>query len=342
LKAVRLVKVGNPLKMQKVNLPEVTDESVLVEIKAAGICRSDVHYRAGISPTGPLPITLGHEIAGIIKQVGAKVKNLKAGQRVCLHYQLSCGKCYFCKTGNEQFCPEGRMLGKHCDGGYAEYITVPARNVILLPDEIPFEQGAVMMCSSASSFHALRKAGIKSGETVAVFGLGGLGISAIQLAKALGASKVYAIDIKKEKLKVAIEYGAIPVDATGKDPVLEIYQLTSGKGVDVALEVVGLAHTMSQAVQCLSIFGRAVIVGITDKPFWINSYRDLVGKEAQVIGSSDHLLEELPMLIEFTRQGKLDLSQVVSRTVPLDTEIINQVMDRMEKFNEDIRTVIVL
>jgi len=340
LKAVRLVKVGSPLEMQIIKVPEIGDEDVLVEVKAAGICRSDIHYRKGTSPAGPLPLTLGHEIAGVIRKKGSKVKNLKIGQKVCLHYQLNCGKCHFCKTGNEQFCPEGKMLGKHCDGGYAEYVRVPARNAILLPDEIPFEQGAIMMCSSASSFHALRKAELKEGEIVAVFGVGGLGISAIQLARALGAEKVYAVDVKKEKLNIAAEYGAIPIDATAKDPVLEIKRLTSGKGVNVALELVGLPQTMSQAVECLSIFGRAVIVGITNRPFLINSYRDLIGKEAAVIGSSDHLLDELPLLMEFARQKKLDLSRVVTQIIPLDAEKINKVMDEMEKFSQDIRTVI--
>jgi propanol-preferring alcohol dehydrogenase len=341
LKAVRLVKVGNPLQMQEVDLPGVTEESVLVEIKAAGICRSDVHYRAGTSPTGPLPLTLGHEIAGIVKERGSKITNLKVGDRVCLHYQLSCGNCCYCLRGMEQFCIKGMMLGKHCDGGYAEYIAVPARNAVLLPEEISLEQGAIMMCSSSSSFHALKKAKIEPGETVAIFGVGGLGISAIQIAKALGASKVYAVDIKKEKLKLAEEQGAIPVDAKTTDPVAKIRHLTSGKGVNIALEVVGLPQTMSQAIQSLSIFGRAVIVGITDRPFKINSYQELVGKEAQVMGSSDHLLKELPILIELARQGNLDLSRIVTRTIPLEARIINQVMDDMENFSDDIRTVII-
>jgi propanol-preferring alcohol dehydrogenase len=233
------------------------------------------------------------------------------------------------------------MLGKHCDGGYAEYITVPARNAVPLPAEIPFEQGAILMCSSATCFHALRKAELKPGETVAVFGAGGLGMSALQLARAFGALEVYAVDINQAKLKLAQKHGAIPIDATSSDPVAEIRRLTGGRGVDVALEVIGLKQTMEQAVRSLAIFGRAVMVGIADRPFEIDSYPELLCREAVVIGSADHLLQELPLLIELTRKGTLDLSGVVTRTVPLEADAINETMNSLERFGEQVRTVIV-
>jgi len=340
VKAVRLVEIGKPLQMQEVPLPTVGEKDVLVRIKAAGICHSDVHYQAGISPVKPLPVTLGHEIAGTVEEVGAQVTNVQVGDRVCLHYLVTCGVCDCCSTGNEQFCVKGRMLGKHRDGGYAEYVAVPARNAIPLPDEIPFEQGAILMCSSATSFHALRKARFKPGETVAVFGVGGLGMSAVQLAKAFGALEVYAVDINAHKLELASKYGAIPVDAAQCDPVLEIRRLTGKRGVHVALELIGLPQTMQQAVQSLAVFGRAVWVGITDKPVAIDSYRELIGKEAEVIGSDDHLLQELPLLIEFVRQGWLDLSDVITHTVPLDANAVNEALDGLERFSGGIRTVI--
>ncbi|MCK4417369.1 MAG: alcohol dehydrogenase catalytic domain-containing protein, partial [Candidatus Latescibacteria bacterium] len=157
MKAVRLIEVGQPLQMQEVPVPVVGEKDVLVRIKAAGICHSDVHYRTGTSMAGSLPLTLGHEIAGIVEKVGPQVTKAKVSDRVCIHYMVSCGNCYYCSTGNEQFCVRGLMIGKHCDGGYAEYIAVPARNAVLLPDEIPFDQGAILMCSAATSFHALRK-----------------------------------------------------------------------------------------------------------------------------------------------------------------------------------------
>ena len=340
MKALQLIEIGKPLELRDVPVPPVGDRDILVRIKAAGICHSDVHYRAGASPVGPLPQTLGHEIAGVVQSVGAQVSGLAAGDRVCLHYLLTCGDCIYCTAGHEQFCPHGRMMGKHTDGGFAEYIAVPARCAVPLPDEIPFEQGAILMCSSATSFHALRKARLAAGETVAVFGAGGLGMSAIQLAQAFGALDVYAVDIDESKLELAVSYGAIPVNAALGDPVAEIRHLTGGRGVDVAVEVIGLKETMEQAVQSLAILGRAVLAGIADRPFQIDSYSQLLGREAEVIGSSDHLLHEMPLLLELARRGSLDLARVVTRTVPLEAGPVNEVMDALAGFGGAVRTVI--
>ena len=340
MKAVRLVKTGQPLQMQEVSTPSIGEQDVLVRVKAAGICHSDAHYRAGVSPVLSLPLTLGHEVAGVVEEVGSQVSNVKAGDRVCLHYLVTCGDCYYCSTGNEQFCTSGAMIGKHRDGGYAEYISVPARNAFSLLDELSFEEGAVLMCSSATSFHALRKAEVKPGERVAIFGVGGLGMSAVQLARAFGALDVYAVDVDEKKLEVAERFGAVPVNAKAGDPVEELRRLTGGKGVDVALELIGLPLTMRQAVRSLAIFGRAVVVGITDQSFEIAPYADLLMKEAQVLGASDHLAQELPLLLEIVRRRLLDLSQVITATIPLDAEAINQVLDRLERGEAGVRTVI--
>jgi D-arabinose 1-dehydrogenase-like Zn-dependent alcohol dehydrogenase len=345
MKAIRLVEIGKPLELQEIPKPTVGPGNVLVQVKAAGICHSDVHYRAGTSSVGPLPQTLGHEVAGVVVEIGRDVGRrgsaVQVGDRVCLHYLLTCGECHYCRTDREQFCVHGQMIGKHTDGGYAEYLAVPARNAVPLPAEIPFEQGAVLMCSSSTSFHALRKSRLQAGETVAVYGVGGLGASAIQLAQAMGALRVYGVDITPEKLALAERLGAVPIDAAQGDPVAQIRRLTEGRGVDVALEVIGLRQTMEQAVQSLVVQGRAVLAGITNQPMAIDSYRDLLGREAEVIGSSDHLLWELPILVEWLRQGRLDLSHVVTRTVPLEAEAINEAMDALEQFGGQVRTVIV-
>ena len=341
MKAVRMVEVGQPLQMQEVPVPAVGPRDILVRVRAAGICHSDVHYRAGRSPVRPLPMTLGHEIAGIVEALGAQVTSVKVGDRVCLHYNISCGDCYYCSTGNEQFCAQGLMLGHYTSGGYAEYIVVPARNAISLPAEIPFEQGATLMCASATSFHALRKSRLRAGETVAVFGIGGLGLSAIQLAKAFGALEVFAVDLNDEKLALAKTYGAIPVNAKRVDPVKEIRELTHSKGVDVALELIGLPQTMQQAVRSLAPMGRAVIVGIGNAPLSIDTYSELLGREAEIIGSNDHLLQELPTVVEMARRKALDTSRVVTHTVPLDAAAINAVLDALEHFDSGVRSVIV-
>ena len=233
------------------------------------------------------------------------------------------------------------MIGHHVDGGYAEYIAIPARNAVPLPDEISFEEGATLMCASATAFHALHRGRIKKGETVAVFGVGGLGLSAIQLAKALGAVEVYAVDIKQDKLELASEYGAIPVNGSRTDPVEEIRKLTAGKGVDVALEMIGLPVTMKQTIESLGVLGRAVIVGLSQVPLEIHPYQTLIGYEAEVIGSNDHLLQELPVLIDLARRNVLDTSHVVSQRIPLDAEKINQRLDDLEHYTDDVRAVIV-
>lgn len=341
MKSVRVMEAGKPLELQEVPIPVIGENDILVRVRAAGICHSDAHYRAGRSPMGRMPITLGHEVAGIVERVGAQVMNVRAGDRVCLHYNLSCGDCYYCKLGHEQFCATVQMIGHHVDGGYAEYIAVPARNAIPLPDEIPFEQGATLMCASATAFHALNKARVKAGDTVAVFGVGGLGLSAIQLAKALGAVEVYAVDIQQDKLELASEYAAIPIDASRVEAVDEIRKLTNGRGVNVALEMIGLRKTMEQAIDSLSNLGRAVMVGLNQQPISINTYTQVLGKEAEIIGSNDHLLEELPILVDLARRKILDTSRVVSQVLPLEADRINQRLDELESFTSDVRAVIV-
>jgi propanol-preferring alcohol dehydrogenase len=326
--------------LQEVKVPAVGARDVLVRVKAAGICHSDAHYRAGKSVVRPLPLTLGHEVAGVVERMGAEVANFKAGDRVCLHYLASCGECVYCQRGNEQFCVSGAMMGKYRDGGYAEFIVMPVRSVFRLPEEIPFEQGAIMMCSSATSLHALNKARLRAGESVAVFGVGGLGLSAIQLAKVLGAGDVFAIDIQPGKLALAERFGAVPVNAAQCEPVAEIGRLTGGRGVDVALELIGLPLTMRQAVQSLAIQGRAALAGITVKTFEVAPYFEVLNKEAEIIGVSDHLAQELPQLIEWARRGALDLSWVITRRVPLDANAVNAALDDLEQFGEQGRTVI--
>jgi propanol-preferring alcohol dehydrogenase len=342
MKAVRLTAIGSPLEEQGINAPVLGPVDVLIRVKAAGICHSDAHYRAGVSSIKDLPVTLGHEVAGVIEQPGDAVRNFKRGDRVCVHYLVTCGHCAFCLAGKEQFCPNAEMIGKHRDGGYAEFIAVPERSVFLLPDEIPFEQGAILMCSSATSLHALNKARLHAGETVAIFGIGGLGISAIQLARHLGAAKIFAIDINPRKLELAELFEAIAVNAAAGDPVEQLREITNGRGIDVALELVGLPLTMRQAVQSLATLGRAALVGLTKETFEVAPYRELVSKEAEIIGVSDHLASEIPGLLELARTRKLDLSHGIIRTVPLKAAAINGALDGLQEFGDDIRAVIVL
>ncbi|MHA1829646.1 MAG: alcohol dehydrogenase catalytic domain-containing protein [Candidatus Heimdallarchaeaceae archaeon] len=339
MKAVQLIEVNKDLEEREIPTPTPKADEVLIKIKAAGICHSDVHYRDGVSSVGYLPITLGHEIAGEIERVGPNVVDFKTGDRVCLNYMITCGKCKYCIQGAEQFCLKGKMIGKDVDGGYAEYIAMPTRGIFKVPESISFDHAAVMMCSSATSLHAIRKTRFKPGETIAIFGLGGLGISALQLAKVFGAREIFAVDIDSEKLETAKKMGAITVNAKISDPVSKIKELTNGDGVDVALELIGLPLTMDQGVKVLARFGRLGLVGITSESFDINSY-ETICREKEIIGVSDHLLSELPFLLNLAEQGKLDLSEVVTKTVPLEAKAINEVHHQLKNFTADFRSVI--
>jgi propanol-preferring alcohol dehydrogenase len=340
VKAIRLTKPGGPLQECEVEIPAIRPRDVLVRVRAAGICHSDAHYRDEFVGAADLPLTLGHEVAGVVEEIGEDVANFRKDDRVCLHYLVTCGDCGYCMAGTEQFCLTNQMIGRHRDGGYAEFIVVPERSVFRLPDEIPFEQGAILMCSSATSLHALNKTRLSPGETIAVFGIGGLGISAIQLAKTFGASEVFAIDINPRKVELAETFGAVPINAATSDPVEQIREKTGSRGVDVALELIGLPKTMRQAVQSLAIFGRAGLVGLTQKSFEIEPYDEVLNKEAEIIGVSDHLASEIPQLLEFARSGALNLSHGIIRTISLQSAAVNAVLDDLQAFGNEMRAVI--
>jgi D-arabinose 1-dehydrogenase-like Zn-dependent alcohol dehydrogenase len=341
MKTVRLRQFGKALEDVEIAVPEIGASEVLVRVAACGICHSDAHYRAGISSIDTLPVTLGHEVAGRVEAVGEQVTHASPGDRVCIHYLVSCGACDFCLRGNEQFCPKVQMIGKHRDGGYAEFIAVPGRNVFPLPDEISFEQGAIMMCSSATALHALNKAHLKSGESVAIFGFGGLGFSALQLARAFDCGQIYVVEINPAKLATAAAFGAIPIDATAGVPAQQILDATSGKGVDVAIELVGAAATMQQAVRCLAVQGRAAMVALSRECMSLLPYPHLINKEAEVIGASDHLASELPLLMNLARTEKIRFPDGTLRLVTLQAGPINAALDALEKSPDHIRTVII-
>lgn len=340
MRAIRITAFGGQLIQQDVVTPAPAAGEILVAVKAAGICHSDAHYRSGIAPV-PLPMTPGHEVAGVIEAVGPGVDEGRIGERVCLHYLVTCGECSYCRGEIGQFCAKVEMIGKDRDGGYAEYIVVPEPNAIALPDDIPFTHGAVMMCSYATALHALRKARFVEGESVAILGAGGLGVAGIGIARALGASSVIAVDTNSAKVEAAESMGAIGVDASDTDVVAEILDITSGEGVDVALEFVGLPMTSEQAIRSLGVQGRAAMVGLASRPTPIDMYKDLIGKEREVIGVSDHLPGEIDELIGLVRRGHLDIAPAITRTVPLDEAAINAVFDELDNYSGSaIRTVI--
>jgi threonine dehydrogenase-like Zn-dependent dehydrogenase len=198
-----------------------------------------------------------------------------------------------------------------------------------------------MMCSSATALHALNKARLKESESVAIFGFGGLGFSALQLAKAFGCEDVFVVDINPTKLATAASFGGVPINASAGDPVRQIQEATHGKGVDVSLELIGSAATMAQAVKCLAVQGRAALAGLTAESMSVQPYTEVINKEAEIIGVSDHLATELPILIEFARSGKLHFPEGSLHSVDLDARAINTTLDALEGSKGEIRSVMV-
>lgn len=343
MKAVQITAIGERLAAREIDAPVPGPGDVVVAVKAAGICHSDAHYRAGVGLLAQLPMTPGHEVAGIIRAVGAGVSEDRIGERVCLHYLVTCGNCTYCRRDLGQFCPDVAMIGKDRHGGFAERIVVPEQNAIGLPEAIPFEHAAVMMCSFATSLHALRKLRFSRGESVAVFGAGGLGTAAILIASALGASRIMAIDNNPEKIVAAEALGAIGINAATDDVVDEVHAQTGKLGADVALELVGSPVTSDQAIRSLGVGGRAAMVGLSSQVSKVDMYKDLIGKEREIVGVSDHLISEIHELIELVVRGHLDVSPVVSGTVPLDEGAINAVFDALDEgCGGAIRTVITI
>jgi propanol-preferring alcohol dehydrogenase len=337
MKALHIVASGRPLEAVELPDPRPGPADVVIRVEAAGICRSDVHYRSGTRPVTSLPVVPGHEVAGTVIEVGSGVTTRSVGDRVALHYLVTCGTCPQCLRGAEQFCQTGQMLGLDRQGGYAELIAVPARNAHMVPPEVSTEAAAVMMCSTATSLHALRRGRVGVGDSVAVLGAGGLGMSAIQLALVLGASTVYAVDIDPTRLETARSLGATPIDGR-TDPLKQILAATGG--VDVALELVGSAPLMRLAVAMLAPSGRAVAVGITDAEFGLDPYRDLIKRETDLLGTADHLSTEIDEVLGFAASGQIDVDRVITGTVGLDGPAVNAAMDNLERFGAGIRTVI--
>jgi threonine dehydrogenase-like Zn-dependent dehydrogenase len=187
----------------------------------------------------------------------------------------------------------------------------------------------------------LKKARLKSGDSVAIFGFGGLGFSALQLSRAFGCQKVFVVDINPAKLTTAAAFGAVPIDATAGDPVHQIREATGGKGAKISIELVGSAVTMGQAVRCLGVLGRAALVGLTAESLSILPYTELINKEVEVIGVSDHLATELPLLMQLASNGTLCFPPGTLRSVGLDAAQINAALDEVTKSIDHIRTVIV-
>ncbi len=338
MKAIQLERAGQALVEREVPLPPPAIGEVRVEVRAAGICRSDAHYRRGRPQPRALPRTLGHEIAGVVSAVGAGVTGIPEGLRVAVNYVLHCGACRACLRGAENLCPDGGMIGNARDGGYADFVVVPARNLLPVPDPVSFAEAAIMMCSTATAYHALRLADLLPGESVGLLGFGGLGVSALHLARVRGAGRVIAVDPVAEKRKAALALGALALDPH-EGLTLALREAAGGDGVNVVLDFAGHGATTLASLRALARGGRLVVVAVAGEPLTVDPYRDLIGPEVSLLGCNDHLTAELRELLDLTGGGVLDLSGAITRTVPFSAAAINQVLDELEGGTAHLRTV---
>lgn len=330
---------GKQLKFEEVPIPEIGADEVLVKVAGCGICQSDLEYiDLGVPTFQKPPIILGHEPAGIIDRIGESVKGFKVGDSVLCSNIISCGVCRYCREGRDDICDNWLMLGNHIDGAYAQYLKIPAKNVHLLPPEIPPEDGCIIADAVSTPFHAVKdRSGMRLGDFVAVFGCGGLGMSCVQIAAAMGGH-VIAVDIVEKKLDLARKFGAVEtINPKTKDVIKEIRRITSGKGVEVAFEMIGRPETITQAYKGLCKGGRLVLVGFSPKDATFNPGRIMV-HELEIVGSCACRSVDFPRLIELVRMGKIDIKPLITHKFRLSE--INEALDIVRK-GDSIRTVLI-
>jgi 2-desacetyl-2-hydroxyethyl bacteriochlorophyllide A dehydrogenase len=342
MRAARFYKVGEPLKIDLIPISQLEPGDVLVNVKACGICGSDIHIvYEGVTPTAYTPIALGHEPSGVITALGSEVEGWKVGDRVTVNPFLTCGKCINCLSGNSQICLSRRVIGIHTEGGLAEFLKIPAKNLVCLPGNVPFDQGGIAVDAVATPFHAITNRGaLQGGEKVAVFGCGGLGIHGVQIAKVCGASLVIAVDTIDSALERAKQVGADEVINPRKEsPVQKIKDLTGGMGVDLAVEFIGLRETIEQAIGCIRVGGKVVVVGLGPEIIFLPPSTTFVRTELSFLGSYGSTTVEIQNVINLVASGKLNLSDSITERFPLVE--VNKGLDHLhKKIDNPIRIVI--
>jgi alcohol dehydrogenase, propanol-preferring len=338
MKAARFFGAGTPLKIMDVEVPQISNKEVLVKVKAAGVCHTDLHFLDGtLKPwKGSLPMTLGHEISGEVVETGKGVKTFRKQDHVVLNNGISCGKCIYCKSGRENLCNDLDQLGFTLDGGYAEYVKAPQAALVKLPKNIDYDEGSLLPCGVAACYHAMFDiANLKRGETLLVNGSGGLGLSAIQLANTVGA-KTIAVDVVDEKLETARKLGAEVVNANNQNVPESVKKITGGQGVDVALELVGASATMRNALSSLRKTGRYAILGYT-KDILETNVLNLVIAETEIRGVVAYTKKDLLAVVRLAQQRKL--KPIIGHKYGL--EEINSALDSLRHGTIQGRSIIV-
>jgi len=340
MKAAMFYGPGQPFKIEEVPTPKPKAGEVLVKVAACGVCHSDLHYTDHNLPTFKKPpLILGHEPSGVIAALGDGVDNWAEGDRVLLPTLYGCGVCPACRRGRENICNNQTMFGNNVDGAFAEYIAVSQNIIFSLPKELPLVESCIIADASTTPYHAVANRGqVKPGDSVAVFGCGGLGVNVVQMAAAAGG-QVIAVDLVDEKLEWAKKLGAVAtVNSSKVDRVDKEIRKLSGGGVDVAFEVIGLPVTQEAAFASTRNGGRVVLVGYSAKPMTLNSARTMY-REMEIVGSLGCPASEYPKVIAMAQHGKIKVKELVTAQFPLDN--INDAFDTLRR-GEGIRSVVVM
>lgn len=310
-------KKGPGFIFKEVKDPKPKDDEVLIEVRAVGICGTDVPILKGIREV-PIPLIPGHEFAGDIVEIGSKVRNFSIGDRVTPAIVINCGHCYYCRKGLETLCDNIIETGIHVDGAFAEYVTVPEKVLHKLPENMTYEQGA-SIDPIASAYHPVKKASIGSEDTVVVFGPGPIGLYALQIAKAEGAKKVISVGIEgdEERLELAKKLGADHTINLGQEDLLEsISKLTNGRMVDIVIEATGHPSVFDMALSAVRKYGTVIMIGIFHAPATAN-IAQIVRREIQVKGSICYTWIDYKECIDLVEGGKVKVEPMISHKFDL-------------------------
>ena len=310
----------NHFEYREVPRPEVGADEVLIEVKACGICGSDVHGMDGSSGRRLPPIIMGHEAAGLIREVGDRVADWEVGDRVTFDSTVSCGSCHFCRRGDINLCDNRRVLGVSCgefhrDGAFAEYVAVPQNILYRLPDGLAFEHAAMVEPVSVA-VHAVQRVPVQLGDTAVVVGTGMIGLLAVQAARAAGCGHIIAVDVQRSKLELALKLGADEaLSPQETDLPAAVLRRTQGRGADVAFEAAGFQDTVSLAVGSVRKGGSIGLIGNLTPQVRL-ALQAVVTRELTLYGSCASR-GEYPACLEMIARGTIQVAPLISATTDL-------------------------
>lgn len=315
MKAVQVVKPGE-LKVIDVKKPTINEhENVLIKMKAAGICGSDMGIYHGTNAAATYPRIIGHEIVGVVEDVGENVKSLKRGDRVIVDQVVNCGHCYACRKGRGNVCGNLKVRGVHIDGGYEEYLAVPEHDCYLLPDSLS-DVEAVMIEPTTIAIQSCSRAELCEEDTLLILGYGALGSSILKIARLSGAQIIVA-DVVEEKLQEALKNGAkYVINITKEDVVERVKELTDGYGSTVSIDAACVKDSLLTVLKATGNAGRVITMGFAVAPTEVNQFL-ITSKELDVRGSRLQN-KKFQKAIDLIKEGKLDLSGTVSHTYPFE------------------------